>query len=233
MFGELPENKHNTAPANPKVYESDLPTFTTDVRMSKVPEIFASSKGHGDPSQSQGSGGGGAVEAVFWIKETMTQWRIKGDAYVIGEDIEGEGQQSSGVLTVKAAVGSRMRINPALEHEKSNWSWATELTGHFGNISPGMRGSFKNPPPGTPVAIPVADKALGLGQKVDDLHDEVARRNFRVVVVRPDEVEQLDLSEPDKARRWRFTFIGSEGEHGKEGQSGEVVGEWRKEELWP
>lgn len=203
--------------------------------MSKVPEIFASSKGHGDPSQSQGSGGGGPVEAVFWVKETMTQWRIKGDAYVIGEDIEGEGQQSSGVLTVKAAVGDRMRINPEKESEKKNWSWATELTGHFGNISPGMRGSFKNPPPGTPVSIPVADKRLGLGQKVGDdgLHDEVARQNFRVVVIRPDEVEQVDLSEPDKARRWRFTYIGPEGEKEKPGLGGEVVGEWKKEELWP
>ncbi|KAG4428401.1 hypothetical protein IFR05_016113, partial [Cadophora sp. M221] len=79
MWAELPENKHNTAPRNERVYESDLLTITTDVRMEKVPEIFASSQGHGDVSQSQGSGGGGPVEAVFWVKDVMTQWRIKGE----------------------------------------------------------------------------------------------------------------------------------------------------------
>jgi len=233
MFAELPENKHNKARMNSKVFESDLPTFTTDVRMAKVAELFSSSKGHGDPSQSQGSGGGGPVEAVFWVKDTMTQWRIKGSAFIVAEDIEGDGQQSSGCLTVKAAVGARMRIDPKMEEEKSNWSWQTELTAHFGNLSPGMRGSFKNPPPGTPVSIPVGDKNLSLGQKIDDLHDEIARRNFRLVIITPDEVEQVDLTDPAKARRWRYTYVGPEGEEGKTGQSGDLDGEWKKEELWP
>lgn len=92
-------------------------------------------------------------------------------------------------------------------------------------------GSFKNPPPGTPVGKPVEDGKLGLGQKVDDLEDPVARENFRVVIIRPEVVEQLDLSEPDKARRWRFTYVGSGEEESKEGA--EVIGEWKKEELWP
>ncbi|KAI4279916.1 MAG: hypothetical protein L6R35_006000, partial [Caloplaca aegaea] len=35
MWSQLPENKHNTAPKNPRVYDSDMPTFTTDVRMQK------------------------------------------------------------------------------------------------------------------------------------------------------------------------------------------------------
>lgn len=78
--------------------------------MHKVPEIFASSAGHGDVDQSQGSGGGGPVEAVFWCKEVMTQWRFQGTAYVVGEDIEDDGEQSSGVRTVKSRVGERMRV---------------------------------------------------------------------------------------------------------------------------
>jgi len=63
------------------------------------------------------------------------------------------------------------------------------------------------------------------------LHHEVARRNFRVVIIKPNEVEQLDLTEPDKARRWKYTYVGTEG--GQTGQRGETVGEWKKEELWP
>lgn len=229
MWAELPPNKHNEAPQNDRVFESDLLTFTTDVRMAKVPEIFASSQGHGKVSQSQGSGGGGPVEAVFWVKEAMTQWRFRGEAYIIGEDIEGSGEESSGTRTVKTKVGERMRVVD--EKEKATWSWEREVTAHFGNLNPGMRGSFKNPVPGSAVSIPPADKNLSLGQKVMDLHDETARRNFRIVIIRPDEVEQLDLSEPDKARRWKFTYIGPGESY--PGSSGEDIGEWKKEELWP
>ena len=140
MWGELPENKHNDAPMNERVYESELPTFTSDVRMRKIPEIFASSAGHGDESQSQGSGGGGPVEAVWWIKEVGTQWRIKGTAFVVAGDIEGEGEESSGVRTVKSEIGERMRV--VKEGGEKDWSWEKELTAHFGNCSPGMRGEL-------------------------------------------------------------------------------------------
>jgi len=229
MWAELPENKHNEAPQNDRVYESDLLTLTTDVRMHKIPEIFASSHGHGNISQSQGSGGGGPVEAVFWIKDVMTQWRFRGQAYIVGQDIEGSGDESSGTRTVKTKIGERMRVVD--EHKKANWSWEKEITAHFGNLSPTMRGSFKNPIPGSPVSIPPTDQSLALGQKVTDLNDEIARKNFRVVIIKLDEVEQLDLTEPDKARRWRFTYVGPDSADA--GSKGDQIGEWKKEELWP
>jgi len=143
MWGELPPNPHNTAPHNQPIYESDMPTFTTDVRMEKVPEIFASSPGHGERAQAQGTGGGGPVEAAFWIKEVMTQWRIRGEAFVVdAEDVEGEGgeKESSGVRTVKGEVGGRMRVVREGEAVERGWSWAREVTAHFGNLSPAMRG---------------------------------------------------------------------------------------------
>lgn len=225
MWGELPENSHNEAPRNKGVYESDMPTFTTDVRMQKVADIFMSSPGHASgPEQMQGSGGGGPVEAVFWIKEKGTQWRISGTAYVVADDIEGmEGEQSSGVRTVKSEVGARMRPVKV----EGDWSWATELTAHFGNVSPGMRGTWRNPTPGTPVPAagqdhPKEEQNRELGHKVTDLHDPISRSNFRVVVIRPDEVEQLELSDPATARRWKYTFEVDDGK-----------GSWRTEELWP
>lgn len=228
MFTELPDNKHNDSPKNERIYESDMLTFTTDVRMSKVPEIFASSAGHGEVAQSQGSGGGGPVEAVFWVKDVATQWRFRGQAYVIGEDIEGSGEESSGTRTVKSKLGERLRV--VKEEGKEAWSWGTELTAHFGNLSPGMRGSFANPPPGTAVGAVLEDKSLMLGQQVNDLHHAAARRNFRLVVIKIDEVEQLDLSVPDKARRWKFTYVGPQG---SQAERENAIGEWVKEELWP
>ncbi|MDI1486244.1 MAG: hypothetical protein OHK93_005470 [Ramalina farinacea] len=235
MWSTLPENKHNDAPRNPRAYTSDMPTFTTDVRMHKVSEFFATSAGKADDeSQIQGSGGGGPVEAVYWIKETGTQWRVRGTAWVIGNDIDetrGDvpGAVSSGVRVVKSEVGRRMQVLD--ESEVENWSWGKELTGHFGNCSPGMRGSWRNPPPGTPThGQGEPDEEHKLGQKVMDLEDPIARSNFRVVVIKPDEVEQTDISNPETARRWLYTFVTSKGEEGKK-EGGE--GEWKCEELWP
>jgi len=135
MWAELPENQHNKAPENPRVYESELPTFTTDVRMEKIGQIFGPSAS-GD--QTQGSGGGGPVEAVFWIKDdgVMIQWRIKGTAFVVAPDIDSAAH--SGVQKVKREIGKRMRVID--ESRKGEWSWEREMVGHFGNLSPGMRG---------------------------------------------------------------------------------------------
>lgn len=236
FWAELPENKHNDAERNAKVYESDCPTFTTDVRMEKVGQIFATSAGHAESKdQVQGSGGGGPVEAVWWAADTGTQWRVKGRAFVIAEDIEGD-EESSGVRTVKSEVGKRMRV--LNEEGKEGWSWNKELTSVFGNQSPGIKGmytspllwecfglttpgSFRNPPPGKPKTEPYDDKNLKLGSTVDDLHDPVARKNFRLVVIVPDSVEQTDLSDPEKARRYRYTFDPS------------ADAGWKTEELWP
>ena len=119
--------------------------------MLKVPEVFATSAGRAtdtggksaqgpeERGQSQGSGGGGPVEAVWWVEDVMTQWRVKGEAYVVGEDIEGE--ETSGVRTVKSDVGAKMRVVKGMNGKEGEWSWGKELTGHFGNISPAMRGT--------------------------------------------------------------------------------------------
>lgn len=139
FWSELPENEHNKAERNPKVYESDLPTFTTDVRMEKVGQIFGTGAGHAESDeQTQGSGGGGPIEAVWWVKETGTQWRIKGRAFVVSSDME-DLEESSGVRTVKSEVGKRMRVVD--DSKQKEWSWARELTGCFGNQSPGIKGT--------------------------------------------------------------------------------------------
>ena len=42
-------------------------------------------------------------------------------------------------------------------------------------------------------------------------------------------MEQLDISDPAKARRWLYTFVVEKGESG----TGEEKGVWKCEELWP
>lgn len=95
-------------------------------------------------------------------------------------------------------------------------------------------GSWRNPPPGTPTHGKEPDADHQLGQKVTDLHDPIARANFRVVIIRPDEVERVDIKDPAKARRLRYTFVVENAGAGEEGEwEEEERGEWKVEELWP
>ncbi|KAJ4423698.1 hypothetical protein N0V82_001584 [Gnomoniopsis sp. IMI 355080] len=231
LWGQLPPNEKNKAPRNPEgVYESDLPVLTTDARMAKVPEIFSSSPSETTAAAaSKGSGGGGPVEAMWWAVPTQTQWRIRGHAWVLAPgDVGGE---SAGAKAVREALKARMRKTAGGE-ESGEWDWEREIVGHFGNLSPGMRGSFKNPSPGTPRANDPGE-GEGLGQKVGDelLEDEVARKNFRVVVIVPEEVDLVDLSDPADQRRWLYTYVGAGAKATKAG--GVIEGEWEKVELWP
>ena len=246
LWGTLPHNDRNKAPRNPALYESDLPVFTTDARMDKMGELLG-------PGADDGlSGGGGPVEAVWWASRPGTQWRVRGEAWVLGPDIESD---APGAQRAQRAIFARMRVlapSPASgEEEKEGeddddesaaarakqWSWRREVTGHFGNLSPQMRGSFRNPPPGQPVAVSPGP-GLGLGQLVDDLEDEVARKNFRAVVIVPTQVDQTDLSDPEHPRRWVYTYRRADGDTLR-GSSparqpgGEMLGDWEKVEVWP
>ena len=63
-----------------------------------------------------------------------------------------------------------------------------------------------------------------------DVHDPVARNNYRVVVIIPTDVELLDISDYDKTRRIKWTFVEDEcSYYGGD----EKRGRWEEVELWP
>ena len=226
LWTALPSN-----PRNPAVFDSDLPVFTTDARMAKVAQLGRS---------------GGVVEAVWWASERMAQWRVRGRAHVLGGGGEEEEDEARRMirLRMRGSVGDDGAERKAGEEddggkvgaETKEWSWDVEITAHFGNLSPLMRGSFRNPAPGLPRAVPPRD-GEGPGQTVDDLHDRLARANFRVCVIVPDEVELVDLSRADDPRRWLYTYVGPSPSPSASSPSrhegGEVLGEWERCELWP
>ncbi|RAL12868.1 uncharacterized protein BO97DRAFT_309344, partial [Aspergillus homomorphus CBS 101889] len=193
---------------NPEGFESDMPVFTTDARMAKIGEF---------------AGSGAQVEAVFWLAEVGVQWRVRGGVSVFGggEDTEAE-REGRGV--VWGGVRVKESDGPGVvDGNKGDWSWERMVTTYFASHSPVMRGSFRNPPPGAPRSKDPQNPDLKIGQKVQDLRDPVARNNFRVVVIRPEEVEMLDLSNAPDAVRKRWTAVGD----GAEGTS------WEEIELWP
>jgi pyridoxamine 5'-phosphate oxidase len=106
---------------NPPVFESDMLTFTTDTRMEKLPQLESS--GH-------------AIEAVFWLKDLMTQWRIKGTAYAIGNP-QGEDVKEERISREKIKKTLRTKDN---ESDISKWTWEKAVTKYFANHSPIARG---------------------------------------------------------------------------------------------
>ncbi|CAG7939039.1 unnamed protein product [Penicillium nalgiovense] len=188
---------------NPPIFESDMLTFTTDARMDKLPQLESS--GH-------------AIEAVFWLKDLMTQWRIKGTAYAIGNP---SGEDAEEEKTSRTEIRKALRVKGDNNSTIAKWTWERAVTKYFANHSPVARGSFRNPPPGQPRSSTPSQLDLKLGQKVSDLHDPVARANFRVVVIRPEEVERLDLTDQLNGKRWNWTLI--DGSNGP----------WNETELWP
>ncbi|KAH8889851.1 hypothetical protein GQ53DRAFT_651569 [Thozetella sp. PMI_491] len=228
LWATLPENDRNQAEKNPPAYVSDLPVFTTDGRMEKMGEILATGVSPSLPATEPPSGGGGPVEAVWWASQAGTQWRVRGHAWVLGPDIETD---DPGARAAREAILPRMRAAGGAGEERE-WSWRREVTAHFGNLSPQMRGSFRNPPPGRPVTAPPGE-GEGLGQRVDDLEDELARHNFRVLIIVPTEVDQTDLSDAEQPRRWLYSYRGPQrlDQQGKPGV--EVLGDWEKVEVWP
>lgn len=82
------------------------------------------------------------------------------------------------------------------------------------------KGSFKQPPPGQEISRPYNEREERMGEKVTNLDDPVARKHFRVVIIKPEEVESVCLADPAVARRQRYAFQSS-------------TGDWNLEETWP
>jgi pyridoxamine 5'-phosphate oxidase len=51
------------------------------------------------------------------------------------------------------------------------------------------------------------------------------------VVIVPEEVDQVDLRDMTRPRRWVYVYRGVGGESKLPG--GEMLGEWEKVEVWP
>lgn len=192
---------------NPPTYESDMLCFTTDIRMDKLEQLENSEH---------------AIEAMFWLKDLMTQWRIKGKALAVGDP---RGVESEQEKANRESLLSSLRIKDDYNGSAEDWTWERAITKYFANHSPLARGSFKNPAPGMPRPQASNNLALQMGQRVSDLRDPVARGNFRVVIIQPEEVERLDLSNQEDMRRWNWT-LGLDGD--EENQTA-----WIETEVWP
>jgi pyridoxamine 5'-phosphate oxidase len=114
---------------NPPVYESDMLSFTTDVRMEKLGQLEES--GH-------------AIEAIFWLEDVMTQWRVKGRAYAIGNPDPEETSELEMASQKEIMKGLRVKSNA--NEDTAKWTWEKAVTKYFANHSPIMRGMLLSNP---------------------------------------------------------------------------------------
>lgn len=113
---------------NPSVFESDMLSFTTDVRMGKVEQLTQQSDG--------------AIEVVFWVKEAMTQWRMSGKAFIIGDAAEEKYEQDARREIQKGLRRRKRRGGNDDDDDEKKWTWEKEVTMYFANHSPIMRGMY-------------------------------------------------------------------------------------------
>ncbi|KAK6508125.1 hypothetical protein TWF506_010228 [Arthrobotrys conoides] len=226
FYAELPVNKYNPVSGNIG-FKSDLIAFTTDKRMEKFRDLGGI---EGVTSSSLSTATNNA-EACFWIPSDQNpmigkQWRIRGRCFVLPRDLETEDRE---IQETKKWLVERLSKDGG--GNSSEFDFAKEYKAHFGNLSPVLRGSFRNPLPGAP-------KELGDGGLTpkcpigdDQLDEEVALSHFRVAVIEPTRVEYLDLEGRTKTI---WVLVGSNSEKDEQLENfGKVDGTWREVEVWP
>lgn len=112
---------------NPDVYESDMLSFTTDIRMEKASQI-----------QPLGSDSfvGNDVEMVFWLKDVANQWRVKGAAFMIG-DPDGAPLEEG-----RAKEELQKGLRACSGENGDDWTWERQVTMYFANHTPVLRGLY-------------------------------------------------------------------------------------------
>lgn len=112
---------------NPNLFESDMLAFTTDVRMEKLGQLESTDDN---------------IEAMFWLKEVMVQWRIKGKAYTIGSPNPDSEREGSLRPELFEALRVKEDYRGDLSSDADKWTWEKSVTKYFANHSPVMRGKL-------------------------------------------------------------------------------------------
>ena len=80
---------------------------------------------------------GNVVEAVFWLKDVGNQWRVRGEAFVIGDPSGGEQEHKA-----SEEIRKGLRVCDGCEGKEKEWSWERQVTTYFANHTPVLRGWF-------------------------------------------------------------------------------------------
>jgi len=148
--------------------ESALFLVSTDALMAKVGELEQS---------------GGAFEVGWWHAGTNQQIRFNGTAHLY--------RRNSSIEFPEAHLKQYIQTS-------GDWTWEGERDRLWKSHRPGMRGSFRNPHPGTPMNAEKQKKlqVVELDEQDDGPEAREAKDRFTLVVLEVMEIEILDLDPP-------------------------------------
>ncbi|MCJ1330432.1 hypothetical protein MMC10_007116 [Thelotrema lepadinum] len=174
-------------------------TFITNSRFNKVADVFGQIDQLPEDFETYGlaSGGGGPVEAVYWLEQIKMQWRMRGRCFFVtdgraaagslaGEDEqERERRRREGLAVTKAAVRPHMvgvvdeqQVNGIEDGGDADVDsiWEAEVQGYYQRLSLEIQPLF-------------------------------LRSSFAVGIIVPEEVEMMDLTDATVTRRriWKST----------------------------
>ena len=125
----------------------------------------------------------GAFEVGWWHAGTNQQIRFNGTAHLYRRNAPIEFPEA--------------RLKQYI-HTAGDWTWEAERDRLWNSHRPGMRGSFRNPHPGTPMNAEKQKKlqVVELDEEDDGPDAREAKDRFTLVVLEVMEIEILDLDPP-------------------------------------
>lgn len=161
-------NPTSTLPGGNPLAESSLILVSTDALMAKVGELEQSN---------------GAFEVCWRHAGTNQQIRFNGTAHLY--------RKSGAVSFPEVHLKRYIRTD-------GDWRWEKECDRLWKSHRPGMRGSFRNPPPGSPLDEEKKKKlkVVELGSDDDGPDAREAKSRFSLVILEVTELEILNLSPP-------------------------------------
>jgi pyridoxamine 5'-phosphate oxidase len=162
------DNPPSKLPGGNPPAESSLFLVSTDALMAKVAELEQSD---------------GAFEVGWWHSGTNQQIRFNGTAHLY--------RRNSAIPFAEAHLKQYIRTS-------GEWTWDAERDRLWKSHRPGMRGSFRNPHPGTPINAEKQKKlqVVELDEEDDGPDAREAKDRFTLVVLEVMEIERLDVDPP-------------------------------------
>ena len=188
-FAGQPRKDDDPTGGNPiKGVTSDLMLVSTDTRMLKAQQISA----------QQASGGNG-FEVCWWHQGTQEQFRIAGLAWLLCPP---DSPNAS-------FPGDRLK---SMIDGAKDWTWERERLRVFKKHSPGLRGSFMAPDPGSASTPEKRERTETLPElpdslesaKTDEERENVTKAlsHFGLLVLEVQEIERLTVSPPPTRTKW-------------------------------
>lgn len=194
-FVGQPRKEDEPTGGNPiKSVESSLIVTSSDRLMLKAKQLLAQQK------EEHGKNG---FEVCWWHQGTQEQIRFSGHAWLL---------QSTDHDNATFPADRLKKLVSIAEADVEKWTWESERLRQFAKHSPGLRASFQNPEPGSPITSEKKAqimKRMEIPGSLDECKSEEdkkavveALKRFCLVILEVNQVEYLKVEPPAERKQW-------------------------------